>query len=463
MADTSQGEGWWQASDLKWYPPELHADATHRARYAVAEPEPAPAPVPPSPPAPPQADPVAPPPGVPPGPQFERIPLPADHGAPPAHQPSPVAATTRRGPLLAVAIGVALVGAAAAAIFLLSGSSDDEPSEAFVPTVAPAPTAEEPTPRPGAVPGVDVSSGTVGTVTDPAAFGEVYGWPQWRGSVVDVIDAVEAGLVAEFDDPPPDGRAHLVVIYDVTYVGGDLSAFEPFLLDAPEVTIEERFACVLDTEALAAIGATTGVYELAPAQTVRLAVCIEVAEADADGLLISLDNVNVFDEPIVFGAEGSALEPLDPPPFDADDRTFETVPYGTILDDEGWQGTVVEVFDAQEAGLVSEFAQPPTEGRVYVVVAYDVTNTSAEDADFIPVRITGLGTAVFESFNDCFLDVEASAERGLEINRFELAAGETVRLASCLDVPVDERGTFAVRIQNSFSVSGEFLLFPGQG
>jgi hypothetical protein len=26
MSDISQGPGWWQASDLKWYPPELHAD-----------------------------------------------------------------------------------------------------------------------------------------------------------------------------------------------------------------------------------------------------------------------------------------------------------------------------------------------------------------------------------------------------------------------------------------------------
>lgn len=26
MSDVSQGPGWWQASDLKWYPPELHAD-----------------------------------------------------------------------------------------------------------------------------------------------------------------------------------------------------------------------------------------------------------------------------------------------------------------------------------------------------------------------------------------------------------------------------------------------------
>ncbi|MEY2451119.1 MAG: hypothetical protein QOD92_693, partial [Acidimicrobiaceae bacterium] len=24
MSDISQGEGWWQASDHKWYPPEQH-------------------------------------------------------------------------------------------------------------------------------------------------------------------------------------------------------------------------------------------------------------------------------------------------------------------------------------------------------------------------------------------------------------------------------------------------------
>jgi hypothetical protein len=26
MTDRPQGPGWWQASDLKWYPPEQHAD-----------------------------------------------------------------------------------------------------------------------------------------------------------------------------------------------------------------------------------------------------------------------------------------------------------------------------------------------------------------------------------------------------------------------------------------------------
>jgi hypothetical protein len=26
MSDRPQGPGWWQASDLKWYPPEKHAN-----------------------------------------------------------------------------------------------------------------------------------------------------------------------------------------------------------------------------------------------------------------------------------------------------------------------------------------------------------------------------------------------------------------------------------------------------
>ena len=46
MSDVSQGPGWWQASDLKWYPPELHADYV--------------APLPPPPKLPPPPPPVTP-------------------------------------------------------------------------------------------------------------------------------------------------------------------------------------------------------------------------------------------------------------------------------------------------------------------------------------------------------------------------------------------------------------------
>jgi hypothetical protein len=37
MSDVSQGAGWWQASDGKWYPPESHPD------YPASRPEPVPA------------------------------------------------------------------------------------------------------------------------------------------------------------------------------------------------------------------------------------------------------------------------------------------------------------------------------------------------------------------------------------------------------------------------------------
>jgi hypothetical protein len=33
VSDTSQGQDWWQASDLKWYPPEAHPN-----RLATAQP-----------------------------------------------------------------------------------------------------------------------------------------------------------------------------------------------------------------------------------------------------------------------------------------------------------------------------------------------------------------------------------------------------------------------------------------
>lgn len=469
MADTSQGEGWWQASDLKWYPPELHADVDHRVRYEPPQPAPAAPPVPQAPVAPPAGGVPMPPPGVAPGPRFEPIPPPQD--APttdpsPRRRASPGPANRSGRGFLFAGIGVAVVGALAAVVFLLASTGGDDDADGDTspaPAVTAPPANATPTPRQGALPGIDVTTSSAGGPDDPAAFGEIYGWPEWRGSVVEVVDAVEAGLVAEFDDPPPAGSSHVAVIYEATYVGGDLSAFEPFIVDAANATVEERFACILDTAALDAIGVSSGILEVVPGQTVRLAVCLEIATEAVAGLQVSLDNVNVFDDPVVFGPGGSLLEPLDPPPLDAAERAFDTVPYGTLLEDDGWQGTVVEVFDASEAGVVSDFAAEPPGGAVFLAVVYEVTNATDDDAEFIPIRVTGIGSAVYEGFNSCFLDAEAIGERNVEINRFELGSGETVRVASCLEVPAAEADSFVVRLQNSFATNGLFLLFPGGG
>ena len=49
MSDTSQGAGWWQASDGKWYPPETHPSRRPPSPYASPSPWSAPPVPPPSP------------------------------------------------------------------------------------------------------------------------------------------------------------------------------------------------------------------------------------------------------------------------------------------------------------------------------------------------------------------------------------------------------------------------------
>ncbi len=38
MSESSQGPGWWQASDLKWYPPEQHPSVPKRGGRVIAIP-----------------------------------------------------------------------------------------------------------------------------------------------------------------------------------------------------------------------------------------------------------------------------------------------------------------------------------------------------------------------------------------------------------------------------------------
>jgi hypothetical protein len=69
MSDATQGEGWWQASDGKWYPPEQHPgfDAGATQPIEATPPPTAAMPIAPPPPAP-GGPPIGPPPGAPVGP-----------------------------------------------------------------------------------------------------------------------------------------------------------------------------------------------------------------------------------------------------------------------------------------------------------------------------------------------------------------------------------------------------------
>jgi len=99
MSDISQGEGWWQASDNKWYPPEQHPDHQPPPTLAAAAPEPAPLVQPPAP--------IAPPPTAPP---------------PITAPPTPIASTSGAGKWIIV--GALSLAVLALGAFLLFGRDD---------------------------------------------------------------------------------------------------------------------------------------------------------------------------------------------------------------------------------------------------------------------------------------------------------------------------------------------------
>jgi hypothetical protein len=136
MSDFSQGEGWWQASDGKWYPAE--AAPPGFAAPSAGDPT---APVPPVPPVPPTA-PIAPPP-VPPAQETQPFgtpvagpPMGAPYGGPPVGGPpmggpplggplpgaTPAKSGLGTGPIIAIAVA-AVVVIGAIVFFATSGGS----------------------------------------------------------------------------------------------------------------------------------------------------------------------------------------------------------------------------------------------------------------------------------------------------------------------------------------------------
>jgi hypothetical protein len=112
MSDQSQGEGWWQASDGKWYPPEQAAPGFAAPTGEV----PATAPVEPVPP----TQPFGPSSGYPFGPPPTPPIVPA--GTAPASSPPPASPSgLGRGPLIAIVAAVVVIAGLAA--FLLTRDS----------------------------------------------------------------------------------------------------------------------------------------------------------------------------------------------------------------------------------------------------------------------------------------------------------------------------------------------------
>lgn len=496
MSDTSQGPGWWEASDHKWYPPELHADPDHRQRHAAAPAEPplAPPDAPPPIEAPPDTAPATPAPTAAApdmaGASTGRHGL--DAGTSTTMRGRPTIKQRRGGNDLLTQpwvwmVGIGLIcGAAALLVFsLLTGGGDDEssppeprstatPAQETPPTPGEEPTTparEAATDQPAT--GVDEDAGTaptpepagdpalvVGSATAPAAFGQVHEWQDWRGTIVAVVDAEAAGLRSDFDDPPGDGNAHLAVIYEATYLGDEVSSFEPFQVEPANRPVVQAFGCSLDDEALTEYGVDSRIFELVPGQTARFAWCVEVAAEDVPGIAIALDSVFEFESDFAFAADGHAVPPLPPVDVVAGERRLSTSPLGTELSSDAWTAKVTDIVDAVDAGVVSRFGPEPRPGDTYVAVFYEVQYRGAEVEELLPIGVTGVGTAVFPAFGDCWLDDDVLADLGVESSIFMIPRGEPVLLADCLVIPTSELDTAVIRLESRALQEPEHVLYP---
>ena len=219
MTDTSQGDGWWEASNHKWYPPERHDDPAHRARYAPSdEPSTRPDAEPVNPPEPDADDPSV---FVP-----EQTDVPTSVSSPPSRPPTSPPTSPRTEPpkpkrddrdldplgsgpkrsfltnpwlwfsVLALSI-VALVAIAIVSIF--GGDSDDEPATN---DSAAATSAED-----------RASANSAPQERDPVGFGQVNQWEGWRATVIDLVDRRRRWAACFLQRPPNGGerihRGHL--------------------------------------------------------------------------------------------------------------------------------------------------------------------------------------------------------------------------------------------------------------
>jgi hypothetical protein len=349
---------------------------------------------------------------------------------------------------------------AVAGMLALTSGDDDSSASATGPTPgAPEASAPPADPSPPAN-NLDVTEGsTIGSIDAPAAFGQVWGWPQWRASIVEVTDTAGTDIVDPTQDPPPPGRTHLIVVYEATYLGPQISAFEPFLIDSPSATVYDSYACFIEPEELEKMGVDYNRFELVPGQTARFAECIEVSTTEVRGITLSLDNVNQFAQAVVFTENGGVLPDLEAPTVTAGAGSWPTSAWGTEMRTDDWAASVNDVFDASEAGVVASFADPPSDGSVYLVVSFVTTYLGDEPNDFVPLRVTGIGTEVYEPINSCWLDPDAMAARGIETGRFELGPQETAVLGACLEVPAAEVDSLVIRLKDGFSFDDGGVLY----
>ena len=195
-------------------------------------------------------------------------------------------------------------------------------------------------------------------------------------------------------------------------------------------------------------------FELVPGQTARLAECFAVAESDVDEVVVTIESAPEFDSAVVFERDGESLPVLDPVTVAPDYSDLVTQPFGFLQTWVDWRGGIIEVVDAEDGELLSDFSEPPRDGFTYMALISEVTYTGTEGADFNALQVAALGSGVFDTFSNCILSTDLLQARGLDVG-FEFAPGQTATVAQCVEVPEDELDSMIYRMINTFDFDAD--------
>ena len=298
----------------------------------------------------------------------------------------------------------------------------------------------------------DTSRGGVGSVDVPAAFGSVFEFEGWRGSVVDLVEA--APLLASFSGQPPEGQTFVMVVAELQYLGATFAEPNPFLVRAIDSGEYESFdnECALDGPTLAAQGISV-LASAVPGELLTTGTCLSVPTDELSSVVFVLENAFAIADPEVYFSEtGTAADRLPEAVLPSADPANGALAFGTSVPvGEEFTATVVSVLDGVAEGLVSEFVDPAPAGSTYGVVIWEGTYTGSDDVASDPFVADGIGSAVFDSLTSgCVLDQQAVASAHGVSQALELAPGETFRGATCWLIPTAELGSVVVQLDNVF-------------
>ena len=375
-ADASQGEGWWQASDGKWYPPQT-------------------------------ASPSIPP---PPPPQTPSSPPVEDDGGDGSDKPP---FWRRRWVLITGGILIVLIvitaltdtsGDDESDTVLELAAAEDEPDESpATPTETTATTSESRAATTTEAPLVGESS-----LDSPIQLGAVVQAGSWRLRVSAITPDGTDEVMEEnqFNDPPPEGNQFFIASLEATYTGTESSTFWG------DMTLKS----VGDSRvAYEAYEASCGVIpdnindsgETFPGGTITGNVCWSIQSTDAASLVMIVEESFNFDD------DTRAFLSLDPTATPINETTsleegresgFESaVAIGESATVGSWELKVVAITPdgTDEVMEENQFNDPPPEGNQFFIASLEATYTGTESSTFwgdMTLKSVGDSRVAYEAY-----------------------------------------------------------------